>query len=520
VNMFFIRVMGINTATVSAHAKAGFGVLGLDAALAIDATGSMDDGCNSSQDNAGCPIHEAKEAAMDFKDVLLGTSPDGSTSIGVTAFRGCFRANPQTATAPMSLSSKTLCVRDDDTTSTWVTDLSYSLSTLNSRIGNIMSEGGSGTNVCGGMAKAWEILEGPGNHLSEENHLRYAVLLSDGDNNYYGQYIYQSSPYASPHTYQSNPCQPPSSCTNVGGESSSSSTPCHNGVHVPQTDLATETFNSGSGCTGSWSSGSGWTGAWTPSPSSGTDTPTRITTTSPQGGSCHVRIYGIGSLTRAVDLTTAITPSLTYYAKYGSWESGDDAMLQVSTSASGPWTTLYTHTSSNTGTSYGGATSIDLNSYVGSTIYIRFQGSMSSNSTSDQFYIDTITVTTGMPGSSNGYLNGQDSSPVGCSSARPRERQMDLLTWDMVKAMEADDVEIFVVGFGTCDPGSAVYTDAQCDAQIGNTDHDNTADERLLKCIASSKPTTNDHYFYASNAEDLPAIFTQIAQQIAHRLIE
>jgi hypothetical protein len=42
----------------------------------------------------------------------------------------------------------------------------------------------------------------------------------------------------------------------------------------------------------------------------------------------------------------------------------------------------------------------------------------------------------------------------------------------------------------------------------------------LLKCIASSTPGTNDHYYETSTSAELPAIFTAIAQAIAFRLIE
>jgi hypothetical protein len=108
----------------------------------------------------------------------------------------------------------------------------------------------------------------------------------------------------------------------------------------------------------------------------------------------------------------------------------------------------------------------------------------------------------------------------------------------MSRAIKLDGVEIFVVAFGTCNGSNAtVYNNsvaAQCNpiaqispaavpspaGPIGNTDDDNTADNRLLKCIASSTVGTNDHYFYAASATDLPNIFTTIAAQIAHRLVE
>jgi hypothetical protein len=140
------------------------------------------------------------------------------------------------------------------------------------------------------------------------------------------------------------------------------------------------------------------------------------------------------------------------------------------------------------------------------------------NSTTDQVYIDTINITG--TGSSDGWINGSVPSPSCSSTPVKRERQLDLRTYEMANAIKADGVEIYVVAFGVCATNSTVYTTAQCDAQVGNTDNDNTGDQRLMKCISSSKVGTNDHYFYASSASALPTIFTQIAKQIAHRLVE
>ena len=319
VKLTFVRVLGINTATVGAHAKAGFGIAFLDAAMMIDATGSMGSGCNGSQNNSGCPIYEAKNAALSFKNTLLGNAPNGRTQIGVGAFRGCYRNLPQTTTAPKPNSSS-YCISQ----SSQITDLTSSSSTLATRIDAISAQGGSGTNVCAGLLKGYEILEGPANHSSEDNSRRYLILLSDGDNTY-NSYSYQNSP-----TSPIAACQP---------------------------------------------------------------------TTSPN----------------------------------------------------------------------------------------QSDGNVSSS----------------------------------CYSAQTRERELDVETYAAAHQLAGDNVEIFVVGFGVCGHNATqVYTASQCQSQIGNTDHDNTADERLLKCIAGSKSGTNDHYYWANTASSLPQIFTQIAQQIAHRLIE
>ena len=83
-------------------------------------------------------------------------------------------------------------------------------------------------------------------------------------------------------------------------------------------------------------------------------------------------------------------------------------------------------------------------------------------------------------------------------------------------------MEIYVVGFGVCgNEDNAIPGSSYCSsANIGNSSPDTVADQRLLKCIASSSAGTNDHYFRANTATDLPGIFSTIAQTIAFRLIK
>jgi hypothetical protein len=248
-----------------------------------------------------------------------------------------------------------------------------------------------------------------------------------------------------------------------------------------------------------------------------------ISTASPNDTSCHARLRGVGTITRTVNLSGVGAASMTYYAKYASWESGDDVMVEASPDGT-TWTTITTHTTSNTSTSHTQYTA-NLDAFAGqSAVQIRFRGSMTANDTGDQFYVDTIVVTSGAS-STDGYINGSVPSPSCGSTPVKRERQLDIRTLEMANALKADGVEIYVVAFGVCATNSTVYTAAQCQSiasggLIGNTDNDNTGDQRLMKCIASSKPSTNDHYFYASSASGLPTIFTQIAKQIAHRLVE
>jgi len=178
VPMFFIKVLGIDSVEVTAHATAGFGVLAVDTVLSIDATGSMGASpCTSQQNNSGCPIWEAKNAAKSFTNVLLTDSISASeTLVGVAPYRGCYNL-PRTYSACIPVS-------------TMVGNLSNNKSQVNSKIDQITALGGTGTNVCLGLSKANEVLFGPGYH-TVSNSLHIVVILSDGDNTYnansYGQ---------------------------------------------------------------------------------------------------------------------------------------------------------------------------------------------------------------------------------------------------------------------------------------------------------------------------------------------
>ncbi len=107
-----------------------------------------------------------------------------------------------------------------------------------------------------------------------------------------------------------------------------------------------------------------------------------------------------------------------------------------------------------------------------------------------------------------------------CTGAQTRERSMDIKTKALADTLRAQGIEVYIVAFGVCGSlNGSTPTTSYC-AGIGNGDHDNTADQRLLKCIASSTPGTNDHYYQVPTASDLPAVFQTIAQSIAFRLIE
>jgi hypothetical protein len=176
VDMIFMDIFGFGEVDVSATATAGFGIVPLDTVMMIDATGSMGASpCNGSQSNSGCPIKEARDAAKDFTDLLLGSTGSSLTQVGLHAYRGCYNP-PRTYSA---------CVPNS-----WQINLSSSESTITSQIDNISALGGTGTNNCLALMKGNEILFGTGSS-TEPNTLRFLVILTDGDNTYnansYGQ---------------------------------------------------------------------------------------------------------------------------------------------------------------------------------------------------------------------------------------------------------------------------------------------------------------------------------------------
>lgn len=227
VNTIFLRALGVGTVNVQNSATAGFGTVPVDAVMAIDATGSMGASpCNGSQNNSGCPIWEAKQAAIGFTNTLL---PATNTVVGNTAFRGCFKPTPGT---------NTNCVANST-----VGDLTGTASTLITKINSVTAVGGTGTNVCGGLDKAAAVLYGTGSHTAS-NTVRNLVILTDGDNTYNStSFVSGASPVAA-----CRPSTSPSSsdafvgtgCSAAGQGSASSSNPGSNSeTRERQLDTAT-----------------------------------------------------------------------------------------------------------------------------------------------------------------------------------------------------------------------------------------------------------------------------------------
>ncbi|MEX0786109.1 MAG: pilus assembly protein TadG-related protein [Dehalococcoidia bacterium] len=101
----------------------------------------------------------------------------------------------------------------------------------------------------------------------------------------------------------------------------------------------------------------------------------------------------------------------------------------------------------------------------------------------------------------------------GCETPKPWEPTEDVLTYQLAQAIKASGVEIYIVGLNVCgaDDGKTQNTGGYC-AAIGNQAHDNIADQRLLKCIASSP----EHYVDV-DAAGLMGAFQDVASGVLGR---
>ena len=235
VPMFFMKVLGINSVKVTAHAKAGFGVLALDTVLTIDKTGSMgwDENGDDCTTQPGCPIQEAREAAKMFTDTLLSASVASSdTLVGVVPYNICYEP-PWSCPYWWGCSPKDAC-----TPASMVINLSNDKSLIESKIDNITADGS--TNICLGLYKAAygssSVLWGPGHH-TVTNTMRVVVLLSDGQN-WWSKYSYDQSHGQPPQ--ECRPSDPSDSDSHSGEEPWGSG--CYN-AGSNQRNLDTETYN-------------------------------------------------------------------------------------------------------------------------------------------------------------------------------------------------------------------------------------------------------------------------------------
>lgn len=231
VKTVFMRMFGIDTVKVSNDALAGFGIVPVDAVMAIDATGSMGASpCNGSQNNSGCPVYEAKNAAKAFTNTLL---PGANTLVGVLSFRGCFKGSPDAG-------GNTNCIANSS-----IGALDGTASNVTSKINGIGAIGGTGTNFCAGLSKAGSVLFGTGSH-SASNTIRVIVILSDGD------HTYNRTSYAA----GSSPGSPAAPCRPIADSSCPTGTASNCDPANSDQYLSTQCSSSNNGSTSGWSPGS------------------------------------------------------------------------------------------------------------------------------------------------------------------------------------------------------------------------------------------------------------------------
>lgn len=98
-----------------------------------------------------------------------------------------------------------------------------------------------------------------------------------------------------------------------------------------------------------------------------------------------------------------------------------------------------------------------------------------------------------------------------------QEHEQDRNTWEVAQQLK-EYADIYVIAFNVCGPDDGQDgSDPNYCAHIGDAAGDRIADQRLLKCIATSP----DHYFPIASAAQIPEVFEKIAWEIAPRgLIE
>lgn len=161
VSMTFMKVLGVGSKTVSASAVAGFGGI-LDVVIVLDETGSM----------SGQPMTDAQNAAKTLIDMLL-PDPSGNTKVALAPYKSCYLyvcnppsggSNPARSAVPTS----------------HVVGLTDNATTLKDAVNQTYA--GGATNICNGILKGQQLLNGAGRHTEPETQ-RVLVVLADGDNN-------------------------------------------------------------------------------------------------------------------------------------------------------------------------------------------------------------------------------------------------------------------------------------------------------------------------------------------------
>ncbi len=137
---------------------------------------------------------------------------------------------------------------------------------------------------------------------------------------------------------------------------------------------------------GGWTGGHGWLAAWVNQGDASI-----VTTGTPYQGNYHLRLRSsTGYVERAVDLSSAVSAHLRFWAKANSFESGEEAYCLISDNDV-DWTTVHTWVNGDDDNQYH-FFDIDLSSYtLTSQFWIALRANMGQ--TSDYFYVDNLEIT-------------------------------------------------------------------------------------------------------------------------------
>jgi len=196
VSFYFLSIIGIDGATVSAHAVAGFGDVKLDLVLVMDDTGTMRNTCNgngytpSTQTNSTCPVKQARDGANALLDILPFGCGGCQTQVAIVPFRGCYSNHATNRYNPVPMASEGApynanpayasrgCINQND-----IMSLSGDRTALKNHIDTRLAAPGGypGTNVCAGMYEGYQRLTGAG---ADADARKIMVILTDGDQRY------------------------------------------------------------------------------------------------------------------------------------------------------------------------------------------------------------------------------------------------------------------------------------------------------------------------------------------------
>ncbi|MCP4542268.1 MAG: DUF11 domain-containing protein, partial [Chloroflexi bacterium] len=145
--------------------------------------------------------------------------------------------------------------------------------------------------------------------------------------------------------------------------------------------------------TGAYTGGVGWTGDWTETSDDGDAANghvQNITTGVPYDGSRHLMIRGSRSISREVDLSTFILPTLSFWRKTTNLNNPSDTFnMDISHNGGITWTRVLTFADGDNENTYV-EEQIDLSNYKSLNAAIRFIGSSAGNG--DYLYIDDIEI--------------------------------------------------------------------------------------------------------------------------------